>query len=179
LGDGADPRWEAATFGRDITVKRSFREALTDLQFFVRKYQAGDRRITTNGGDVKRSLEQIYNDISRNCIVTYVSRDRSTQGLNLEQLRQRIFKLSSDPYICVDYRWGDTARGQALCSEDSRWYNAQQFLRNQTSRDELTAMNATGPLSQLEQQNARLNRAVQWDTDYVTYIRGLRLNPLF
>lgn len=179
LGDSTDPRWEEATFGRDITVKRTYREVLTDLQFFVRKYQAGDQRITTRGGDVKQSLEQIYNDVSRNCIVSYVSRDNSTQRVNLEQLRQRIFKLSSDPYICVDYRWGDTARGQALCSEDSRWYNAQQFLRNQTSRDDLTKTDATGSLSQLEQQNARLNRPVQWDTDYVTYIRGLRLNPMF
>jgi hypothetical protein len=57
--------------------------------------------------------------------------------LDLLDITDRAFKLSFDPYHCVELRWG--AEGEELhsCKNDSSkllWYKNEQYLRNQIHR---------------------------------------------
>jgi hypothetical protein len=51
---------------------------------------------------------------------------------------ERLFRLSFDPYDCIERRWGASSPGElATChntSGENRWYEAQQRLRNQIDR---------------------------------------------
>src|SRR5262249_20243876 len=58
--------------------------------------------------------------------------------LHFDEVMQRLFKLSFDPYNCIERRWGATSDDElASCADTSskrRWYEAEQRLRNQVDR---------------------------------------------
>jgi hypothetical protein len=58
-------------------------------------------------------------------------------SLNLEQIRQRLFDLSFDPYHCVEARWGASGSELASCPDNEikrLWYQREKWLRFQIER---------------------------------------------
>ena len=54
-----------------------------------------------------------------------------------EEARQRLFRLSFDPYACIEHRWGAAGAEAASCHDGAikrDWYEAEQRLRNQIDR---------------------------------------------
>lgn len=172
-GDGDDNGdWaEYATFGREINTKLFFKTALEDIQLAVKRIRNGDPGITYSNpdGDMLQDLADVYRSKSVSCKVSYVSRDGTKQSLNLEQVRMRLFLLSSDMQMCSDLRWGNRERGSILCQQDMRSFEAQQYLRNMTDRQVIGTTNAALTIDQLEIENQKNNQPVQWDTDFVGF----------
>jgi hypothetical protein len=134
-----DVEWESySTPSRDARLKNSFALLYQDLSKMFIMWQNGDKRLTYAGTDLKRDLQQLYAQKSATCTVTYTNGAGEPVTLQFEDVVQRLFALSFDPYHCVERRWGATsARELATCRDDpakARWYKAQQRLRNQAQR---------------------------------------------
>lgn len=131
--------WEAyATSSRDARLRSSFVEMMDSVRKMVDRARAGDREIDYNGSNLKRDLLAVYDAESRACKISYRKSDGSSQTLSLDDVRQRLFSLSFDPYLCVERRWGATSAAELRSCRDGRdkqaWFAGEQRLRNQLDR---------------------------------------------
>jgi len=140
---GTEGEWESySTPSRDARLKTGFVTLLTETQRYVQMYQSGDPRIDYPAGNVKALAKDLLATYKKaiqapNCLFQYTKSDGSIQKLNYEDVVQRLFKLSFDPYNCVELRWGATGSELATCHDGKNkmdWYNAEQGLRNQIDR---------------------------------------------
>ena len=96
------------------------------------------------GDDLKADLSKIWREEFVNCRISYAKSDGTRVTLNLLELQRRLFRLSFDPYHCIERRWGaDDELELSSCSdgdEKRAWYEAEQRLRNQTDRTYQTRM---------------------------------------
>jgi hypothetical protein len=133
-----DMEWESySTPSRDARLKNSFAMMYQDLTKLFMMYQNGDKRITYHGRDMKADLQKTYAEVSNACSVTYTNSAGEPVTLEFDEVVNRLFALSFDPYHCVERRWGASGRELATCKDDAikaRWYKAQQGLRNQAER---------------------------------------------
>ena len=87
-----------------------------------------------------------YNEIwtkhgkSPSCQVSYTNSRKKEITLTLNEVIARLFKLSFDPYMCPELRWGATPKNAAefaSCPDSKyklKWYSSQQKLRNRIER---------------------------------------------
>ena len=73
------------------------------------------------------------------CRVGYVNSAGATVTLSFDQLVDRVYAMSFDPYHCPELRWGapDGSPELATCPDDARkrgWYRAEQRLRQRIDR---------------------------------------------
>lgn len=135
---GASGDWENySTPGRDQTLRILFKDLYEQTVGMVKRFNRGDRSLQYSGVNLARDLEQTYLATAKACQISYRNSQGYSVTLNLEDIRQRVFALSFDPYHCVELRWG--ARGQELAScpndkDKMEWYNEEQYLRNQLER---------------------------------------------
>ena len=57
--------------------------------------------------------------------------------VDLPEVTKRAFRLSFDPYRCVELRWGAEGEELASCGngpDKMRWYHNQQYPPNQIER---------------------------------------------
>lgn len=131
--------WETySTPSRDAQLKVSFVDLLTQSRDFIAKWKSQDPMIQYSGSNLAQDLLDVYQRESVSCEIAYTNTAGRNVVLNLEQIRQRLFKLSFDPYHCVEFRWGaQTADELQTCRDDANkrlWYERQQRLRNQHIR---------------------------------------------
>ena len=90
------------------------------------------------GDDLRRDLIEAYRQETSRCSVTYAASDGTARTLSFEDVRQRLFDLSFDPYHCVERRWGAKDQAELATCRDgpdkAAWYLAQRTLRNQIVR---------------------------------------------
>lgn len=135
----ADAQWEAySTPSRDARIKGAFAQFYQDLDRMVLLWQARDPRIVYDGVDLKADLQKVYVRQAKACTVRYTNSAGHTVSLDFDQLDHRLFTMSFDPYHCIERRWGATdPRELASCRDGpqkTRWYKAEQRLRNQIER---------------------------------------------
>ena len=79
-----------------------------------------------------------YSSEARTCKIQYNKSNGMFQELSLCEISTRLFKLSFDPYHCIERRWGATTEADlASCTDGivkSNWYSAEQRLRKQIDR---------------------------------------------
>lgn len=138
---GSSGDWENySTPGRDARLRTSF----VDLQKRIgERYQAwlkddfSDMKYT--GADLKKDLLRTFHKVNMECPVSYKNSSGKTIQLGFELAIRRIFKLSFDPYHCVERRWGATHPEELKTCQDNeikrRWYDAEQPIRNFLSRE--------------------------------------------
>jgi hypothetical protein len=135
---GTEGEWETfSTPSRDARLKTSFVDLMDQTKSYFEKINNRDPSIVYNGVDLKSDLREAYKAYAPTCQVTYTRSNGSQVTLNLEQVRQRLFDLSFDPYHCVEARWGATGEEAATCrdSENKRqWYAREKWIRNQIER---------------------------------------------
>ena len=161
--------WENySTPSRDVNIRVLFKKTLEDLRTSVRAVRDGNKTYvyTKPFAQLPQDILNIYTEKALSCTVSFTTRGGVKQTLNLEQVRQRMFKISFDPYHCADLRWGDEASGKASCPEDMRWYNSQQYLRNMTEK---TSDSHKMTVEQMEAQNKLKNKPFEWSTDIRQY----------
>jgi formylglycine-generating enzyme required for sulfatase activity len=136
---GTSGDWETySTPSRDARLKTAFKEMRDNVVRFINMYRSGNHHLLYSGTDLVGDLLRTYDAQTAKCSVSYTRTDSSSVALPFEEVRTRLFKLSFDPYQCVERRWGATDPSElSTCqdgSEKQAWYAAEQNLRNQIDR---------------------------------------------
>lgn len=171
---GTEGDWEKyATSSRDARLRTSFVELMTQLKTMVNRQKSGDATIDYSGHNLRNDLLQAYREASTQCVIQYERSNGSSQKLNLEEVRQRLFALSFDPYHCPERRWGAN-RELATCGDNSvkrAWYEAEQNLRNQLERTYDIKMNFS--LRDLQNKVPGSGAPQSPDIDIVRYLESI------
>ena len=135
---GTDGDWEDySTPSRDARLKTAFQELRDDAARFMALYRAGDPRLQYTGRDLAGDMLAAHDRAAGACRVQYARSDGSLVSFGYEEARRRLFRLSFDPYTCVELRWGAVGDELSTCRDGAvkrAWYGAEQSLRNQTDR---------------------------------------------
>ena len=136
---GTDGVWELySTPSRDARLKTDFKSLYDEVQNFVVLKAANSPKLDYKGQNIMADLLDAYNEESANCVTNYTTTDGRKIPLTIDDVRKRLFKLSFDPYQCVERRWGATDPSELASCPDgpvkTRWYEAEQPLRNQIDR---------------------------------------------
>ena len=173
--------WEIySTPSRDARLKAAFRAMRVDLVRLIELYNAKDPRINYGGLNLQSDLKEQYHYSAERCIVVYRNSAGRVITMKLPEVTQRLFKLSFNPYDCVERRWGATSSEElASCANtatEERWYHAQQGLRNQIDRDYDARMDFT--VQELEAGGAGTGPSTQANVDILSVIDGTRMRPV-
>ena len=128
---GTDGDWETySTPSRDARLKASFRELFESVQS------------RTDRVALAPTLERAWHEeVARpECQYQYTRSNGTVAHIDLDTVLDRIYKISFDPYQCVELRWGATPGSNdfAGCADDvtrMRWYFDEQRLRNRIDRE--------------------------------------------
>jgi hypothetical protein len=135
---GTQGEWETfSTPSRDARLKTSFVDLMDQTKSYFAKIAAGDPSVVYKGYDLKADLRAAYEKYVPTCQIAYQKSNGSMVSLNLEQIRQRLFDLSFDPYHCVEARWGASGSELASCPDNEvkrQWYQREKWLRFQIER---------------------------------------------
>lgn len=145
---GTSGEWETySSPSRDARLKTSFRELLTNVQQMVEMYKQGSSRVIYEGTNLGADLREAYAEKAQSCAIEYTRSNGTKVSLNYDDVAERLFALSFDPYHCVERRWGATSPHELSSCGDGQnkqnWYNAEQRLRNQIDRTYDIKMNFT------------------------------------
>lgn len=137
---GTSGDWETySTPSRDARLKTAFKELRDKAERFVAMYERGDtKHLLYSGNDIVGDMLAAYDREAQKCTVGYTRTNGQQVTLSYEDARQRLFRISFDPYQCIELRWGATDAGELSSCQDGSvkraWYNAEQNLRNQIDR---------------------------------------------
>nr|MBA2590362.1 hypothetical protein [Alphaproteobacteria bacterium] len=135
---GTEGDWETwSTPSRDARLKTAFRHVRDSVQRFLGLWRARDSRLVYAGSDLVGDMARVHAQAAQACSIVYVRSDGTNVGLGYEEARRRLFRMSFDPYQCVERRWGAVAPELDSCRDGRlkrRWYDAEQSLRNQIDR---------------------------------------------
>jgi hypothetical protein len=133
-----DTNWESyATPSRDARIKAAFAQFYSDMKEMIDLWVQRDPRIVYDGSTFKDDLQQAYEKQSQACTITYLSSNKHPVPMTFDDMAHRLFRMSFDPYDCIEYRWGAADDEAESCSDNSakkKWYEAEQRLRNQPDR---------------------------------------------
>jgi hypothetical protein len=165
------PEWEGyATPSRDARLKAAFAQLYIDLEKMIFLYNNRDQRIVYDGVFLKQDLENIYKEESAACSISYTNSRGQAVRLGFDDVAQRLFRLDFDPYHCIERRWGATGDELASCADDetkTRWFKAEQRLRNSADRDYTSQMGFN--VAQLE----KVSTVAGSDTPPTVDVKGL------
>ncbi|MBV9549544.1 MAG: hypothetical protein JO256_07715 [Alphaproteobacteria bacterium] len=135
---GSDGEWETySTPSRDARLKTAFVNLRQTAERFITMARSGDPRLLWRGGNLATALLTAYDGAAAGCRVSYIRSDGARITFSYEEARARLFRLSFDPYACVEHRWGALGAEAASCRDGAvkqAWYEAEQRLRNQIER---------------------------------------------
>ena len=168
---GTDGDWESfSSPSRDARLKASIREGRQLMFKVIKGHRDGDKNVQYDGVDLESELRNTYSAETNKCIIEIKKTDGSVQTMNLNSILDNIFKLSFDPYHCVELRWGLTdAESLKSCNQNKDkldWYNAEQGLRNLIDRDYSVKMDYSAkelpsmPISKTPQENISILEAL-------------------
>jgi hypothetical protein len=130
--------WESyATPSRDARIKAAAQQFYKDMGDMISLWVKRDPRIVYDGNFLKPDLQRAYEEESNACKITYMSSGKRPITLTYDDMMKRLYRLSFDPYHCVELRWGAQGDEAANCGDGRQkraWYEAEQRLRNQSDR---------------------------------------------
>jgi hypothetical protein len=136
--DSHDTIWESyATPARDARIRAAFLQFQRDLGNIIRLWINRDPRVVYDGHFLRQDLQQAYAQESQACTVTYLNSTKHPVPLTFDEIAHRLFRLSFDPYDCIELRWGATGDERATCTDGAhklRWYDSEQTMRDRIDR---------------------------------------------
>jgi hypothetical protein len=130
--------WENySTPSRDARIKAAAQQFYKDMKDMIAMWINRDPRIVFDGSFLKPELQQAYEEESNACKITYMTSGKRPITLTYDDIMHRLYKLSFDPYHCIELRWGAEGDEAANCGDGRQkraWYAAEQRLRNQSDR---------------------------------------------
>lgn len=159
---GTDGDWESyATPSRDARLKAIVRGTRDYLKKIINGAAAKSVTIKYEGDDLVKDLREIYKKKSYACYV----RPSAGTLMTLDDVLQRLFDLSFDPYHCPELRWG---LDHGSCSHRN-WYAAEAGLRNRIEIDYTLKTDYTvddlpeAPASRAERPDLSFDRLLQME----------------
>jgi hypothetical protein len=145
---GTSGEWESySSPSRDARFKAAIREIRNTVEIFIEKLKASDPILVYTGLNLGSDMYEIYEHEANNCVIEYENSIGKTVSVNLDQVIDRVFELSFDPYHCIELRWGANNLSElASCSTNVNkraWYSAEAPLRNIIDRNYDLKMNKT------------------------------------
>ncbi len=136
---GTDGEWETySTPSRDARLKASVREIYNTVNEYLTPGLNSSLELDYNGPDLQNDLAQVFAEKTQSCKYSFKKSNGQTYQTNLKESLDNLFKLSFDPYHCIELRWGLSGSDLDSCDQSSDkwdWYRAEQPLRNQIDRD--------------------------------------------
>ncbi len=133
-----DVEWETySTPSRDARIKAAFVQFYKDMAQMIDLWVHRDPRIVYDGQFLRDDLERAYDHASKACTITYLNSAKRPVAMTFDDMVHRLFKMSFDPYDCIELRWGAEGEERASCPEGAtklKWYEAEQRLRDQPDR---------------------------------------------
>ena len=168
---GTDGDWESySSPSRDARLKASVREGRQLMRKIIQGHKDGDKNVSYDGLDLEGDLQRAYEMAVNKCRIEVKKTSGGTHVLTLDIILNNIFKLSFDPYHCVELRWGmsdpESLKSCGQSKEKMDWYNAEQGLRNLIDRDYSVKMDyslkelPSMPLSKTPQENISIREAL-------------------
>jgi hypothetical protein len=177
--------WELySTPSRDARLKTSFKEMRDQIEAMVKMYRQGVSTVSYEGNDLAGDLIAAFEAQSESCKTSYTRTNGKTVTLSVEDVMNRLFDLSFDPYQCVERRWGaQSAEELSSCPDGpakQRWYQAQRFLRNQIDRTYDVSMDYTPAELEAGPHEVYTGRGVKSppDVDMRAYLTRLKAEQL-
>jgi hypothetical protein len=137
--------WETySTPSRDARIKAAFVQFYKDMAEMIDMWVHRDPRIVYDGVFLKQDLEKAYDEQSQTCTITYLSTGKRPVPMTFDDMVHRLYKMSFDPFHCIEMRWGAEGDERASCPDGrdkGKWYEAEQRLRNQPDRTYDVTMN--------------------------------------
>jgi hypothetical protein len=169
---GTDGDWENySSPSRDARLKASIREGRSLIIKMIEGYKNSDPSIQYNGVDLVGDMKRAYDLSINKCTFAITKTNGSAVSLNLDNILKNIYKLSFDPYHCIELRWGmtdaESLKSCAQSKEKLEWYNAEQGLRNRIDRDYSMKMDyglselAGAPISNVLQEDISLEKVLK------------------
>lgn len=160
---GTDGEWESfSSPSRDARLKASIREGRQLMLKIIQGHRDGEANVKYDGTNLIDDLRKTYEASTNKCTIE-VKSNGSIQVINLGTILKNIYKLSFDPYHCVELRWGMTDAGSLKSCNQSKekleWYNSEQGLRHLIDRNYSVKMNyslkelPSMPLSKTPEEN--------------------------
>jgi hypothetical protein len=176
---GTEGDWEDySTPSRDARLKTAFVELRDIAGRFMALYRARDPKLTYRGDDLATDMLTAYDLAASACTIAYTRSDGSRIAFGYEEARRRLFRLSFDPYQCVERRWGAEDAELSTCPDGPAkraWYEAEQSLRNQTDRTYEARMDWS--LAELEAGNRDIGVSQPPDIDTRAYLLAQKEKP--
>jgi hypothetical protein len=130
--------WENySTPSRDARLKEAAAQFYRDMHDMIGMWINRDPRIVYDGQFLKQDLAAAYQKASDACTITYLSSDKRPVAMTYDDMIHRLYRMSFDPYDCIEMRWGASGSEADSCTnghDKVRWYEAEQRLRNQSDR---------------------------------------------
>jgi hypothetical protein len=130
--------WEEySTPSRDARIKTAFAQFYKDLGEMIELWVNRDPRIVYDGNNLKQDLQDSYMRQSQVCTITYLNSNKRPVAMTFDNMARRLFRMSFDPYHCIELRWGADGDERTSCPDSKgrvQWYEAEQRLRNQPDR---------------------------------------------
>ena len=146
----ASGEWENyATPGRDVRIRASFKEVYRYVRRTMMLAFEGSSRLKyeCEPWELHREFRRIWDEHAGNALCTYdyTNSVGETVTLNLDDIMDRLFDLSFDPYHCPEMRWGANPDSKSkkikaelkTCPDPYRkvwWYRKENQLRNRLTR---------------------------------------------
>ncbi len=156
---GTSGEWESySTPSRDARFRTTAKEMHDRAISLLERYKKNDPKVQYSGNNLKADLLVTYNREMAGCRIQYKNSVGALVPLTLNDVMDRLFKLSFDPYHCIELRWGapEGSRERQTCSDSNeklRWYNAEQSFRNTLKRNYEARMDFT--IEELESANKK------------------------
>ncbi len=162
---GTDGEWETySTPSRDARLKASVREIYNTVKEYLTPGMNKSMEIEYNGSNLEADLAEIFKERTLNCSYSFVKSNGEKYQTNLRESLDALFKLSFDPYHCIELRWGLSGSELNSCDQSENkweWYRAEQPLRNQIDRDYSKFMGYE--LDELENSDLGIRKTPQID----------------
>lgn len=131
--------WEFySTPSRDARLKTALKEQRDHIESLIAMHAQGASTVSYEGTDLIGDLITAYDEESAECVTNYVRSNGAKVFLTTDDVIDRIYDLSFDPYQCIERRWGaQSAEERSSCRDTAAkdiWYRAERFLRNQIDR---------------------------------------------
>jgi len=176
---GTEGDWEDySTPSRDARLKTAFLELRVAAERFMALYRSHDPGLAYRGNDLAADMLASYGAAAAACTISYRRSDGSAVSFGYEEARRRLFRLSFDPYQCVERRWGAEGAELAACPDGAlkrAWYSAEQSLRNQLDRTYEARMDWS--LADLQSGGPTIGVSSAPDIDTAAYLTAQKEKP--
>lgn len=144
----ADAAWEKfSTPGGDSRLRESVKDLVNNAVNEYNEAKAGSDFFVFNGSakDYVTQLRKIVAQANVNCKIFYTNSAGKKVNLTINDIANRLNRLSFDPYMCAEKSWGASGAELQTCRDGdpgNKWYEAEKYLRNVIGKTDIEG-NAT------------------------------------